>query len=254
MLDNEKWGMSRRAALALAGAMGVMFMAGAVDASDVKVSKTAFRYNGVNYFRAKSENIRLVSYGDKKTPVGQANYLAVQNNITGENLAKVGTSVSGPFTIDWSKVSKVDAEGGGSLKYFMKGGGKASFSHSKAESAHLKLVKFSINEGPLKTLLNNHATGARNFLKGEGNSGRVVSEVWVVMEAELASEVTTSGSVSGNASAQGIEVKFKAGGSRTATSKIVIAPDTTFAYLLHKVKRWDGNQVKDLEDDQHGSF
>jgi hypothetical protein len=63
---------------------------------------------------------------------------------------------------------------------------------SKAKSASLDLVKFAIDEGPLKTMLNNDASGARNFLRDEGSDGRIVAEIWVVMEAKLAAHFQTS--------------------------------------------------------------
>ena len=34
----------------------------------------------------------------EKTPISQANYLAVQSNITNENLAKVKVNIAGPYT------------------------------------------------------------------------------------------------------------------------------------------------------------
>ena len=55
---------------------------------NIKISNAAFLYNGKRYFRGNSENIRIGSYGDKKTPLTQTNYLQVQNNITNENLTK----------------------------------------------------------------------------------------------------------------------------------------------------------------------
>ena len=224
-------------------------------AADTKVSSSAFSYSGFRYYRGKAENVKLGSYGEKKTPVGQINYLAVQNNITNDNLAKASVQIAGPFSIDWSKFSKTDVEASGSTKY-VKAGGTASFSYETAKTANLKLVKFYLNEGSLKTLLNNYASGARNFLSGTGSDGRVVSEVWVVMEATIASQVVANGSVSGNATVNGINVDVKAGGSVTTAYSITLPPDTSFAYLLHKVKSWNSGKtlITDLEDDQHGVF
>ncbi len=225
-------------------------------AADLKISKSAFAYGGTRYYRGKAENVRLGSYGEKKTPVGQTNYLAVQNHITQANLAKVKVGIAGPFPMEWSKYSKTDVEAGLSTKYVKAGGATATLSHEAAKSANLKLVKFYLNEGELRKLLNNHADGARNYLADEGNDGRVVSEVWVVMEGTLASQVTTSGSVSGSGTANGLQIDVKASTSSTTTTKITLPPDTTFAYMMHKVKKWEDKKTRvgDLEDDQHGMF
>jgi hypothetical protein len=224
----------------------------AVAGNDVKITSAAFKYDGINYFRGKAENVNLASYGEKKTPVGQTNYLAVQDDIKRVDLGKVTVKISGPYSIDWSKYSSTDVNAG--IKYIGAAGVTGSFSRDAAKSANLKLVKFSIDEGQLKKLLNNYAVSARKFLKDEGADSRVVSEVWIVMEATLASQVTTGGSVTGEGTANGIKVTISASGSSTSTSSITIPTDTTFAYLLHKVKKWDKDKVDDLEDDQHGSF
>lgn len=77
-------------------------------------------------------------------------------------------------------------------------------SYSKAKSAHLKLVKFVFDEGPLQKTLNQHAGRALNYFKAEGRDGRFVHEVWVAMEAELANhfENSTSIEVAGQGSAR----------------------------------------------------
>lgn len=223
---------------------------------NMKVKKNAFQFSGVRYFRNKAENVRLGTYGDKKTPLTQGNYLADQGHITPANLSKVNVGISGPYSIDWGKYSRTEVEAGGKTMYVDAAGAKAELTHSVAKSANLKLVKFHLAEGALKRLLNQHANGARTYLAKEGNSGRVVSEVWVVMDGKLASEVTTGGSVSASAAAGGIKIDIKIGSSTTTTKSVTLPPNTTFAYLMHKVKKWNKGKTKveDLEDDQHGPF
>jgi hypothetical protein len=61
--------------------------------------------------------------------------------------------------------------------------------------------------------------------------------------------------VSAKGGANGLEVEVAASGSSTTTTKVGLPPDTTFAYLLHKVKKWGGggkNVVDDMEDDRVG--
>lgn len=226
----------------------------AVAAANVKVKNNAFMYNGVRYFRGKAENIRLGSFGQKKTPLTQANYLQVHNQVAPGNLSKVKVHFSGPYSIDWNKVSNTDI--GANVTFIKNNGAKGSLSREAAKSANLKLVKIHMNKGTIVNLLNKHAGAARNYLANEGNDGRVVGEVWVVMEGNLASQVTTSGSVSASGSQGGIKVDIKAGGSSNKTTSITLPPESTFAYLMYKVKKWKDKKtvVVDLEDDQHGPF
>lgn len=244
--------LGRRGVLAMAAAAAsASLFTGTAEANDPKLTRTAFRYSGKRYFRANAESIRLGSFGEKKTPLTQANYLAVDNNISSANLAKVSVNVAGPFNMTWTNATT--AQLGGSTKFLKMGGAKGTLTREAATSADLKLVKIFMNEGPLRTLLNQHAGAARNFLSQAGGSGRVVSEVWVVMEAALASQVSTNVSVTANGTANGgIELAY----GSSSTSRLALPPDATFAYLLHKVKSWSNGRtvVSDLEDDQHGPF
>lgn len=220
----------------------------------IKISNAAFLYNGKRYFRGNSENIRLGSYGDKKTPLGQTNYLQVQNNITNENLTKRNSHITGPYDIDWGQYSDSDVNAG--ISFITIAGGTAAFNRSVAKSANLKLVKVHFNRGPLTTLLNKHANGARKWLAGAGNSGRVVGEVWIVMDATLASEVVNRGSISADAIVKGIKIELNGSSSKTTISSVTIPAGSTFAYLPYKVKKWnkEKTQIEELEDDQHGPF
>src|SRR5262245_34185039 len=75
---------------------------------DVNITKSAFVYGGKRYFRAGSEDLELVAFGQKKTPLTQANYLAKEGTVATSNLSKVKVDVSGPYTIDWSKYGSSD--------------------------------------------------------------------------------------------------------------------------------------------------
>jgi hypothetical protein len=76
------------------------------------------------------------------------------------------------------------------------------------------------------------------------------------MEAELASQVSSAGSVNVSVpiANSGFVVVLGGGGSSTSNSKVTIPPGTTFVYLSHKVKEWEKSNgkrlVKDMEDDQ----
>lgn len=222
----------------------------------VTISTSKFVYSGKSYFRGGCEDVNLVSFGQKKTPLFSTNYLEVQNTVSADNLAKVSISVSGPYSIEWSKFSDTDVNVG--IKYLTVAGGQVGFSRNAAKTADLVLIKISLDEDALKNLLNKYATTARNFLKDEGNDARIVSSVWICVEGELGSKITSGVNVSASAPAgtSGFTLNVSTNTSSTVTSKVQIPPQTCFAYLLSKVTNWDKIdgiwKVKNLEDDMQG--
>ena len=72
----------------------------------------------------------------------------------------------------------------GSVKVFgLNVSAGVSYAYSRLKTADLRLYNLFITEGSLKGCLNTQASGARNYMKDEGNDARVVSEVWVVLDA-----------------------------------------------------------------------
>jgi hypothetical protein len=218
------------------------------------ITQHYFEFNTIKYFRGKAENVEIGSYGDKDDPVGPQSYLAVQAKVKREHLKGRVKRIT-TAKIDWNKQSKADVEVSGVVKYFgLNGQAAVSGSYEKAKSARLELVKFAINEGPLKTMLNKEANGARKYLAEEGRDGRIVSEIWVWMDGELAEHFATSGAIETSVGITGADLELTAKGGTHGSQTIRISAGTTFAYLLHKVKKWnkDKTQIEDLEDDSHG--
>ncbi len=91
-------------------------------------------------------------------------------------------------------------------------------------------------------MLNNDANIAHNCLANEGKDGRIVSEIWVVMEAELAEHFETSGGLM--VSAKAADLNVTANGGRHGTQTITLSSGTTFAYKLHKVKDWNKGKTR----------
>ena len=231
------------------------FLCGAftsVGAAEVKIKDKYFKYSGVKYWRNKAENVEIGSYGEKKT---SGKYIAVQGDIGTKNI-KSSVKFVGPITIDWSKQKTTAVQASATL-YVKNTGATAGFTHKKAKSAKLKLMKFYVNEGKLKTVINKKSKKALNYAKDEGGDFRVISEVWVVMEAKIAEEIINSGSVNVSGSQKGVKFDVKAKGSSKTTTSFTLPAGSTFAYLMHKVKKWNKKKgkkttIKDMEDDQYG--
>lgn len=227
--------------------------------AETKIHKNYFLYNSLKYFRGKAENVEIGAYGQKKTPFADDPYLAVQANVKREHLKGRVRWVT-ESAIDWNRQTKADVEANGQLRYFtLEASGASRASFEQAKSARLKLVKFAINEGPLTAMLNNDAGGARNYLKDEGADGRIVSEVWVVMEGALAETFSTAATSGGSVSvdvtkAAQLQLTANHSGGARGSATIILAPGTTFAYLLHKVTKWNKGKtrIEDMEDDSKG--
>jgi hypothetical protein len=227
--------------------------------SEAKIDKNFFLYNGVKYFRGKSEDAQMCAYGEKDDPIGAKASLTVHNQVSRAHLKGKVRYVT-TAVIDWDRQKKADVEIGGQLKYFAVGAsGALTLSYEKAKSAHLKLVKFVIDEGDLQRMLNNDAHVARNFLANEGRDGRIVSAIWAVLEGTLATSFSTAASSGGSVSADltkaaQIQLTANHSGSSQGSTTIVLDKGTTFAYLLHKVTRWnkDKTRIEEMEPDEKG--
>jgi hypothetical protein len=114
--------------LAISALVGVAFVhAPALANTNIKIKKAAFGFSGVNYFRGKAEDVRLGPDGQKKTPVGQTNYLDVRNHVKSENQGQVNVAIGPPQNITWSNSSDNDVNLG--IK-FMGQGGTGDFSRT----------------------------------------------------------------------------------------------------------------------------
>ena len=216
---------------------------------ETKVTKWAFEYGGMKFFRGLAYQVRLGTYGEKKDPLGAKAYLEPEGHIIPSYLKNIGKM--GPVEVDWERQSKADVAADGDLKYLGAAGKVAgSFNYENAKSANLKLMSFYIEEGTLKQILNEHAGTARSYLAKEGNDGRIVSQVFVAMEATLAQTFSTAGSLSYKA--EGDALGVTASGGVHGSNTIILAPNTTFAYKLTKVKDW--SHGKDKIEDMEGDF
>jgi hypothetical protein len=219
-----------------------------------KVTDNYFEYNGQKYFRRNAHVLDLGSFGEKKDSAFAPGFLEEHGTIKAEYLAP-RAEVDVPVTIDWNNVSQGDIGVGVNLKFFGIGVSTAqSISLSDAKSGNLQLVPISIPEGKVVSMLN-EANVARNFLADEGNDGRVLSMIWVLMQGTLASEFSASANNDVTVKAFGQSVSITVSGGKSGTQTIQMSPGATFAYRLHKVKKWTDNKktkVESVEADYKG--
>lgn len=217
-----------------------------------KITDNYFEYGVNKYFRGNAHLVELCTYGEKKDPIGAKAYIDPENKVVRSHL--IGRVNKGqPVAISWTETSKGAVEVNGPIKVFgLNLNAGVTYSYEKMSSAKVKLYNLSIAEGPLKDMLNTQADGARNFLANEGSDGRIVSEIWVVMEAELATHFDTSAGIS--VSVSGVDLSVSASGGKYGTQTITLGAGTTFAYKLHKVSDWNSGKtrIEDMEADYKG--
>ena len=235
---------------AIAIAFSALVATSIAHAKEVKVTDAAFKFNKVKYWRGKAENVRIGSYGEKKT---SGRYLAIDSNINAKHLSGKVNAV-GPFSINFKTVNKGSI--GAGLRY-LTANGSASFDWKKAKNGKLKLMKFFVDEGALKKVINKKAGSALKSLRDEGRDGRVVSEIWVVVEASFGEQIANEGSF--DVSVDKGKVRLSGNGSASSRSRtqVELPANSTFAYLMHKVKKWNKKgmnktTISNMEDDQPG--
>ncbi len=219
-----------------------------------KVTDSYFEYDGQKFFRRNAYALDLGSYGEKKDSAFSPGFLEEHGTVKSEYLAK-RAEVNVPVAIDWSTVSQNDIGAGVNLKFFGIGVDVAqNISLAETKSGNVQLVPISIPEGKVIGLLN-EADGARNFLADEGNDGRVLTKIWVLMEGRLASDFAKGAGTSVTVKALGQSVSISVSGGKSGSQTIQLSPGATFAYALHKITKWTDNKktkVESVEADYKG--
>ena len=243
-------------ALGLAVCLTFCFGTSATSAvAKTKITKKGFKYGGMHYWRAGAQNVKLGTYGNKRSSYG----MEVHNDIKAKHFGKA-VDVSGQYTINWKKdkdfAAKADVQ-------YVGWNAKGGYSRQAKKGANLKLVLMNIKKGRLQKIINKKAKGARNFLKKNKN-GRVVSGVWVVMEAKLANQISQGGGLAvDGVTPNGIKISGAFSGKSKERSSVNIPKGAIFAYMMHKVSKWNKKKVKgkilkkkstikEMKDDQVG--
>ncbi|ACQ81610.1 hypothetical protein Bcav_3368 [Beutenbergia cavernae DSM 12333] len=224
---------------------------------ETRVGKHVFVYGTQRYFRGNAPAVTLGSWGEKKDPIGAKAYLAAEGRIA-PSLLRGHVRRINRARIDWSRQTEADYEAQGEVKYFEYGATAAmTADYGKAKSAQLELLHFVVEASPLKRILNTEADHARKELDKEGNDGRVVDGVWVVVSGQIAESFSAAGTSAGSVVAEivdglGLTVTSTKGGGRDEDALVTLEPKTVFAYSMQKVRKWKNGLVEDFEDDFKG--
>lgn len=219
----------------------------------IKITENKFEYNNLGYFRGNAHLVELATYGEKKDPIGAKAYIDPYGKVKREYLNAQRVVKGLPIAVDWSQTSKADFGADVTFNAFgLNWNVFANYGYDKIKEAKLKLYSLSMPIGPMITMLNTDASVARNYLADEGADGRIVSEVWVLMEGALADHFSSSTSLT--VGQRALDLAVTASGGTQGTQTIVLSAGTTFAYGMHKVSDWNSGKtrVEAMEDDKKG--
>lgn len=223
--------------------------------SSIKITKHHFQFGAHKYFRDSAHELELGHYGKKHDPLGAKAYLAPADKIKPVHM-KGRVKFNTRARINWREVSKTELQSAASLTYYgMQFSGTKTFDHAKAQAAQLELISLSIDERPLLDMINADRQ-ARATMADEGSDARIVSEVWIVVEASLAEFFETHGSQTSGVEVEALNgnAQFTVSGGAQGAQSITLSRGTTFAYRLHKVDDWNKNKTRaeGVEDDYKG--
>jgi hypothetical protein len=206
---------------------------------------------GTKYFVGNAQTVSVGSYGPKATPVFGQNKLEVKDHVPAPKLKGKIRTVP-PIGIDSTQSSKNDftAAVSGTLKVIGFNGSQSEV-YDALVNNHLKLVQLFVEEEEMKKAVND-SPNVLDDLQRYGGDARVAHQLFVVMEATMASSFTSSKNFDVSADAAGIlSITASNGAAVSNGTKITLSPGTGLAYLLLKPD-WNKNetQLVDVHSDE----
>ena len=207
-------------------------------AVDARVRDNHFHLHGVNYFRSRAEAVQVGDVGEKKTAGNRESYLAVRESVPRNHL-----KIERATQIDIHSVALDASDIGASITIPGVGSLGAATVARQLEDQTLALVKLETLPQDIVAAAN-EAPSVIAALVRAGNAGRLVHQVFVILEMKTALNLTRSArfEVSGPGERWAI-TGIGSSGSRTS---VTITPATTFAYLLLK-PHWDAQRLQNTK-------
>ena len=208
-------------------------------------------YNGVRFFRTRSANTRVGTFGEKIRPILTGNLIEVDGHIDVTGLNVEMNTVD----IDYNRTKRnkflQNIEGTIKGVEFTGSGDQA---WNSVVNEKLKLLHMSITYDDLEDAANRHKS-AFNELKYMSRP-RIVTDVLVVIEGTMSRKFDRKQKGKITAGKGDIKVSLSYEGSQEGSSTITLQKDMTFAYLLaspdfDSIRRRRRKEIVDLDIDQH---
>jgi hypothetical protein len=200
-------------------------------ATEATVHADHFHFDGVDYFRGHAAAVQLGDVGEKKRSADGHSHLAVQTALPSDKLA-----IERVTRIDLQRVAVRGSDIQVDLIVTEVGSLGASTVARLLGDKTLCLVKLEAVPRDLIAAANASA-GVLNVLSRAGKGGRLVHQVFVVLQTATAQDLSraTRWSLSGARN----DCVLTGIGDDGQRSVVVLAPGTTFAYLLLRPTRHD---------------
>lgn len=187
------------------------------------LTNTMLKVNNTKYYR--SNGIRLGDVGTKKTSVFSVNRVDAQSNIPAPKM-KVKTGE--PLAMTSKFASEISAR-------FSYNGINGSMFRDQLTKGDLKIVRYYMQPRDMENAIE-HSPKLIETIRSIGRDARVVSEVWLVVDAKVYEKTKGGGK---------LNYQFSGSGKTTIEREttVTIGDDTVFAYMLEKID-WKEKQKK----------
>lgn len=214
--------------------------------SKVVLKPLFLKVSNKKYFRSKSETLGLGSYGKKEVGLFKSNYLF---QFAALQLNQGDVKQIGPYSLDVSKTSKVDANIEAS---HLVAQGSVNLSYEALKDQKLVFMQFNLSALPLMEAMNAD-TVALDYLRVQKRA-RVVDAIFVALQAEFAEKIKSSAGFSVSSMVNGIEISISSDKLNESESTLVLPPQTTIAYGM-VVPIWNAQKTKvvDFNPDLKGT-
>jgi hypothetical protein len=204
--------------------------------ADATVREDHFHFDGVDYFRGHAAVVQLGDVGEKKRAAAGHHPLDVQARLPRDKL-RIERVIRADLQGAVVRSSDID----GDITVAEVGVLGASTVARQLEDKTLCLVKLEASPRSVIAAAND-CSAARHALGRAGKAGRLVHQVFVIVETATAQDLSraTRWSITG-VEDDCVLTGIDADGSR---SVVVLAPGTTFAYLLLQ-PTWLGTHIAD---------
>jgi len=197
-----------------------------------KVTSGTLKVDGTRYWRKKANEAKLGAVGQKMTPAVGANFFQHKQDAP-NGIYEVHTSQ--PITITSKQANSWGVSGGASN---VQGGASGSSSYKGKITAYKMKIDLGNARGDIRYETNRH-TKHLQALKDEGNGGRMISAVWIMVNGKESKEGCYSGELTVSNGAWTVNTTA----SGCASSSYTIPPGSILAYEMSKVRQWDNEEL-----------
>ena len=224
--------MKRPLYLALITAATGLLFAPSAEAGFNKVTPSTLKFEGVRYWRKKASEAKLGSVGQKMTPVGGKNYFQKKQDAPN---GIFDVTIDGRTTLSSQNANEWGVSVSASN---VTGGVTRTSNYTGTVTAYKMRIDLGNTSGDLRFETNRHI-GHLQALEAEGNGGRLISAVWVLVAGDESKDECYSGDLT----VSGGTWKVNTNASGCASNSWTIEPGSIIAYEMVKVTDWDNEEI-----------